>query len=64
MILQNPCYDSSEIIGHNYTEFIRPSYTKRAIDYYQNLKKRKRTDFRAIEFPIIKKNGADLWFRK
>jgi PAS domain S-box-containing protein len=22
---------------------------------------KKKTDFRAIEFPIIKKNGADLW---
>jgi hypothetical protein len=30
-------FDSSEIIGRNY-EFIRPSYTKRAIDYYQNQK--------------------------
>jgi PAS domain S-box-containing protein len=53
-------YDSSEIIGRNYTEFIRPSYTKRAIDYYQNPKENE-NDFQAIEIPIIKKNGADLW---
>jgi hypothetical protein len=46
-------FDSSEIIGRNY-EFIRPSYTKRAIDYYQNQKENGMI-FEAIEFPIIKK---------
>ena len=53
-------YDSSEIIGRNYTEFIRPSYTKRVVDYYQNPKENE-NDFRAIEFPIIRKNGIYLW---
>jgi len=53
-------YESDEIIGFNYTDFIRPLYTKRAIDYYQNPIGNE-NDFPAIEFPLIKKNGDDLW---
>jgi PAS domain S-box-containing protein len=53
-------YTITEVIGHNYTEFIRPSYTKRAIDFYRNPVLNE-NDFPAIEFPLIKKNGDDLW---
>jgi PAS domain S-box-containing protein len=53
-------YTITEVIGHNYTEFIRSSHTKRAISFYRNPVQNE-GDFPITEFPLIKKNGADLW---
>lgn len=53
-------YKESEIIGHNYSEFIRPDYITSMMSFYESLEK-KENDFPTVEFPLIKKNGKELW---
>lgn len=53
-------YKESEIIGRNYSEFIRPDYITNMIAFYENLEE-KENDFPTVEFPLIKKNGKELW---
>jgi PAS domain S-box-containing protein len=57
-------YSESEIISHNYTEFIRIDYTINTMNFYENLEenlKKKENDFPAIEIPLLKKNKEELW---
>ena len=53
-------YESGEIINRNYSEFIRKDYITSIKDFYQNLLEQVNY-FPTIEFPLIKKNGEELW---
>lgn len=53
-------YESYEIINRNYSEFIRKDYITSIMDFYQNLLKHENY-FPTIEFPLLKKNGEELW---
>lgn len=53
-------YESGEIINRNYSEFIRKDYIISIKDFYQNLLEQVNY-FPTIEFPLIKKNGEELW---
>jgi PAS domain S-box-containing protein len=53
-------YSENEIIGKNYSEFIKPEYIINMMSFYENLEK-KEHDFPIVEFPLIKKNGAEFW---
>ena len=53
-------YESHEIINRNYSEFIREDYITIIMDFYQNLLDHE-NHFPTIEFPLIKKNGEELW---
>ncbi|WP_167400545.1 PAS domain S-box protein [Flavobacterium psychrolimnae] len=53
-------YESCEIINRNYSEFIRKDYITSIMDFYQNLLEHENY-FPTIEFPLLKKNGEELW---
>lgn len=53
-------YEEKEILTRHYSKFIRNDYVKRIMDFYQNLLE-KEDHFPTIEFPLIKKNGEELW---
>lgn len=53
-------YDENEIIKRNYSEFLRKDSINNIMGFYQILLKNK-DDFPTIEFPLIKKNGEELW---
>ncbi|AWA30731.1 histidine kinase [Flavobacterium magnum] len=53
-------YSKDEIIGRNYTDFIRPDYMANMKDFYETLAGSE-SDFPIIEFPITAKNGEELW---
>ncbi|MFV8443243.1 PAS domain S-box protein [Flavobacterium sp. LB2P44] len=53
-------YKSEEIINRNYSEFVREDYLVSIKDLYQNLLLNENY-FPTIEFPLIKKNGEELW---
>ena len=53
-------YESHEIINRNYKEFIRKDYVVSVSDFYQNLVENENY-FPTIEFPLLKKNGEELW---
>jgi PAS domain S-box-containing protein len=53
-------YESGEIINRNYSEFVRKDYITSIKDFYQNLLEQVNY-FPTIEFPLIKKNGEELW---
>ena len=53
-------YKNSEIINKNYAAFIKLDFAASIIEYYQNPIENE--DFFPIkEFPLIKKNGEELW---
>ncbi|MDN3672519.1 PAS domain S-box protein [Flavobacterium branchiarum] len=57
-------YSQSEIISHNYLEFIRLDHITNAMRFYENLEenlKKKENDFPAIEIPLLTKNKEELW---
>lgn len=57
-------YSQSEIISHNYLEFIRLDYITNTMSFYENLEenlKKKENDFPAIEIPLLTKNQEELW---
>lgn len=57
-------YSESEIIGHNYSKFIRQDYIINTMNFYENLEenlKENENDFPATEIPILKKNKEELW---
>ncbi|MCC9071104.1 PAS domain S-box protein [Flavobacterium sp. F-65] len=57
-------YSESEIISHNYLEFIRLDYITNTMSFYENLEdnlKKKESDFPAIEIPLLTKNREELW---
>ena len=53
-------YKIDEIINRNYSEFIREDYLISIKDLYQNLLINENY-FSTIEFPLIKKDGQELW---
>lgn len=53
-------YSENEIIGRNYSEFIKPDYIDNMMSFYQDLEE-KENDFPIVEFPLIKKNGDEFW---
>jgi PAS domain S-box-containing protein len=54
-------HSESELIGHRFTEFIRPDHQERAARFYwrQLLRKTPATYF---EFPAVAKDGREIWF--
>ncbi|WP_229335616.1 PAS domain S-box protein [Flavobacterium sp. ALJ2] len=57
-------YSQSEIISHNYLEFIRLDYITNTMSFYENLEenlKKKENNFPAIEIPLLTKNKEELW---
>ncbi|MCD0474661.1 PAS domain S-box protein [Flavobacterium sp. EDS] len=57
-------YSESEIISHNYLEFIRLDYITNAMQFYENLEenlKKKENNFPTIEIPLLTKNQEELW---
>lgn len=53
-------YNSDEVLGINFSEFIRKDSINNMEDFYLNLPKND-NEFRAIEIPLIKKNGEEMW---
>jgi len=53
-------YNENEIINRNYSEFLRKDSINNIMGFYHILLKNK-DDFPTIEFPLMKKNGEELW---
>ncbi|TDE50110.1 PAS domain S-box protein [Flavobacterium sp. GT3P67] len=53
-------YKEKEILTRHYLEFIRKDYCNSIMDFYQSLLENEQ-NFPTIEFPLLKKNGEELW---
>jgi PAS domain S-box-containing protein len=53
-------YSENEILHKNYSEFIHKDYVEKIMQFYQNLDG-KEDNFPTTEFPLMKKNGEELW---
>lgn len=53
-------YKVENIIGKHFTSLIKPDYVKKVEDYYLEQRENS-TDFEIIEFPIIKRDGSEMW---
>lgn len=53
-------FSEEEILGKNYSDFIREDHRGHLMEFYQNLIERE-YDFPTIELPIIRKNGSEIW---
>ncbi|RKR11726.1 PAS domain S-box-containing protein [Flavobacterium sp. 90] len=53
-------YSENEIISKHYSNFIHENYIRGAVDFYENLVINE-NNFPTIEFPVIKKNGLEVW---
>ncbi len=53
-------YIENEILGRNYSEFIREDFISNIMSFYEDLEK-KENDFPIVEFPLIKKSGEEFW---
>lgn len=53
-------YSEKEILNKNYSDFIHRDYLKRVTLFYRNVEDTK-NDFPTIEFPLVKKNGEQIW---
>ena len=53
-------YSKKEILNKNYSEFIHKDYLKKVTLFYKNVEDTK-NDFPTIEFPLVKKNGEQIW---
>lgn len=53
-------YSEEEILGRNYSEFIRLDYINTMMTFYQDLEANEH-DFPIVEFPLIKKDGNEFW---
>ena len=49
-----------EVIGRNYSEFIRFDYVENMMYYYQNLIENE-VDFPTVEFPIVRNDKTEAW---
>jgi PAS domain S-box-containing protein len=54
-------YAESELLGHRFTEFIRPDYCRKARRVYRHQFVRK-TPVTYFEFPALTKDGREIWF--
>jgi PAS domain S-box-containing protein len=53
-------YDSDEVIGRRFTEFIRADYRPQILQHYQSqMAERRPTSY--VEFPALTKSGRELW---
>lgn len=59
-IIKSLGFKENEILTKNYSTFIRKDYVIRITAFYENLLEEE-SHFPAIEFPLIKKNGDELW---
>ncbi|WP_337966693.1 PAS domain S-box protein [uncultured Flavobacterium sp.] len=53
-------YSENEIISKHYSNFIHENYIRGAVDFYENLVINE-NNFPTIEFPVIKKDGLEVW---
>ncbi len=53
-------YSSEEILQFYFTKLIREDYKEKIYDFYNNTPKEV-TSFPTLEFPIITKNGSEIW---
>jgi PAS domain S-box-containing protein len=53
-------FKESEILTRHYLEFIREDYCCSIMDFYQKLLENEQ-NFPTIEFPLLKKNGEEIW---
>ncbi|PIF62413.1 PAS domain S-box-containing protein [Flavobacterium sp. 11] len=53
-------FKKKEILTRHYLEFIREDYCNSIMDFYQNLLENEQ-NFPTIEFPLLKKNGEEIW---
>lgn len=56
-------YTEDELIGHNFTQFIRPDYIESLAKLYAN-QLVELSENSVTEFPIITKDGRELWFNQ
>lgn len=54
-------YRIDEIIGKNYSFFIRADYRESVMNYYINNINQETDEYDLLEFPILKKNKEELW---
>ncbi|MGO4904295.1 PAS domain S-box protein [Flavobacterium sp. W20_MBD1_R3] len=59
-IIKSLGYQENEILTKNYSAFIQKDYEEQIIAFYENLIENE-PHFPAIEFPLLKKNGEELW---
>ena len=53
-------YELEEILGRHFTEFIRDDFKKTVLKFYSD-SILEIDEFDILEFPIIKKNGEEIW---
>lgn len=53
-------YKVETLIGKHFTSLIKPDYIKKVEEYYLE-QTENQTDFEIIEFPVIKKDGSEMW---
>ena len=53
-------YSEKEILNKNYSDFIHRDYLKKVTLFYKDIEDTK-NDFPTIEFPLVKKNGEQIW---
>ena len=53
-------FKENEILTRHYLEFIREDYCTSIMDFYLNLLENEQ-NFPTIEFPLLKKNGEEIW---
>jgi len=58
--IQHLGYSMEEIIGKQFTDFIQEDHKERLMLFYQDLMQRE-SDFPSLEFPIIRKDGSQIW---
>jgi PAS domain S-box-containing protein len=58
--IQHLGYSMEEIIGKQFTDFIQEDHKERLKLFYQDLMQRE-NDFPSLEFPIIRKDGSQIW---
>jgi PAS domain S-box-containing protein len=53
-------YEADEILGKNYSVFIREDYKETVRDYYYRPNSDS-NEYEILEFPLLKKNGEEVW---
>ncbi|MFT3796753.1 PAS domain S-box protein [Flavobacterium sp.] len=53
-------YDQSEVIHRHFSEFIREDYVEKVVEFFADIDFNN-TNHKTIEFPAIKKDGAEFW---
>jgi len=53
-------FNEDEILSRHFSEFIRKDYIQMVVDFYSD-RTENNYEFPTIEFPVLKKNGEDIW---